>query len=79
MSIGNEKIFEKRGDNLLIENITKLCKEKNITFAELERETGLGNGTIRRWDEMNPRVDRLKLVADYFGVTIDFLINGGGK
>ena len=64
---------------MLIENITNLCKEKNITFAELERETGLGNGTIRRWDEMNPRVDRLKLVADYFGVTIDFLINGGGK
>lgn len=64
---------------MLIENITKLCKEKNITFAELEREIHLGNGTIRRWDEMNPRVDRLKLVADYFGVTIDFLINGGGK
>lgn len=62
---------------MLLDNISALCKEHNVTFAEVERITGLGNGTIRRWDEMNPRVDRLKLVADYFGVTIDELIERG--
>ena len=64
---------------MLLENISALCKKNNITFAELERETGLGNGVIRRWGEMNPRVDRLKLVADYFGVGIDDLMKEGGE
>ena len=59
---------------MLMENISELCKSRRITFAELERSTGLGNGTVRRWNEMNPRVDKLKLVADFFGVTIDELL-----
>lgn len=59
---------------MLLENISELCKSRRITFAELERSTGLGNGTVRRWNEMNPRVDKLKLVADFFGVTIDSLL-----
>ena len=58
---------------VLLRNVAELCKAKNITFAELERETGLGNGTVRRWASMNPRVDLLKKVADYFGVTLDEL------
>ena len=60
---------------MLLENISKLCKERGITFAELERETGLGNGTVRRWGEMNPRVDLLKKVADYFCVTLDEIMS----
>lgn len=59
---------------MLLENVSALCKERNITFAELERKTGLGNGTVRRWKDMNPRVDLLKKVADYFGVTLDELM-----
>ena len=51
-----------------------MCSDRNITIAELERETGIGNGVISRWDTLNPRVDRLKLVADYFGVSMDELL-----
>lgn len=61
---------------MVLDNISRLCKKRNITFAELERETGLGNGTVRRWKDMNPRVDLLKKVADFFGVTLDDLVNG---
>ena len=64
---------------MLLENITRLCRERGITFAELERETGLGNGTVRRWKEMNPRVDLLKKVADYFGVTLDEMMSKGDE
>lgn len=72
MSIANWQVG---GDKLnLVGNISELCKSNCLTVAELERKIGLGNGVIRRWNEMNPRVDRLKLVADYFGVTIDDLM-----
>lgn len=59
---------------MLAENIRALCKENGITLAELERTVGLGNGTIRRWDSKSPRLDRVKLVADFFGVSVDDLL-----
>ena len=59
---------------MILENIRRLCQERNITLAALERETGIGNGVIARWGEMRPRVDLLKRVADYFGCTVDELL-----
>lgn len=60
---------------MIYENIVSLCKAKNISIAKLERETGLGNATIRTWETSSPSVDRLKKVADYLGVTIDSLLS----
>jgi transcriptional regulator with XRE-family HTH domain len=62
------------GDSLIATNIGYLCKAHGTTFAEVERAVGLGNGVIRRWDEYSPRVESLKLVADYFNVSIDELM-----
>ena len=59
---------------MILQNIKRLCEANDITFAKLEREAGLGNGTISRWGDGKPRVDKLKLVADYFHVTVDFLL-----
>jgi transcriptional regulator with XRE-family HTH domain len=67
--------FNEGGEKVILENIRRLCKERNLTIAELEREAKLGNGVIARWGEMNPRVDKLKAVADVFGVTVDDLIS----
>lgn len=60
---------------MILENIRRLCKKRNMTIAELEREAKLGNGVIARWGEMNPRVDKLKSVADVLGVSVDELIS----
>lgn len=60
---------------LIFNNIVSLCKDRNISIAKLEKEIGLGNATIRTWKTSSPSVERLKLVADYFGVTVDSLIN----
>ena len=58
----------------LVEKIKDLCKEKKISVAELERKTGISNGQIRKWDVSTPGVDKLKLVADYFDVSVDYLL-----
>ncbi|NBJ71012.1 MULTISPECIES: helix-turn-helix transcriptional regulator [Clostridia] len=58
----------------LVEKIKNLCKEKKITVAELERQTGISNGQIRKWDDSTPGVDKLKKVADYFDVSVDYLL-----
>lgn len=59
---------------MIFTNISKLCKKNNISIAKLERETGLGNATVRNWSISSPTVDKLKLVADYFGVSVDDLL-----
>ena len=58
---------------MILENITRLCKEKGVSIARLERETGISNGTISRWGVSSPTVNNLKAVADYFGVDLDDL------
>lgn len=60
---------------MIFENISDLCTQKGISIARLEKETGLGNSTIRGWITSSPTVEKLKAVADYFDVTLDELLN----
>ncbi len=59
---------------MILEKIESLCKRRGITIAKLEKECGIGNGTIARWDKSFPRTDNLKKVADFLGVSIEFLL-----
>ena len=45
-----------------------------MNFSKLEKAVGLGNGVIGKWQNSSPRVDSVKLVADFFGVTVDDLL-----
>lgn len=58
----------------LVEKIKALCQTKDITFAALERRLDFGNGTIRKWDNATPSGDKLAKVADYFNVSVDYLL-----
>ena len=60
---------------MIYTNIAKLCQSRKISVARLEKETGLGNATIRGWNTSSPTVEKLKAVADYFGVTVDDLLS----
>jgi transcriptional regulator with XRE-family HTH domain len=58
----------------LVERIQALCSSKDTTLIGLEREIGLGRGTIRKWDQYSPSVDKIQKVADYFNVFADYLL-----
>lgn len=60
---------------MLYHNIVVLCKGKGISISKLEKETGLGNGTVGRWEKSSPSVENVKKVADYFEVSVDYLIS----
>lgn len=59
---------------MVYKNILRLCEQKKISVAALERELGFGNATIRSWTSASPTVDKLQRVAKFFGVTIDSLL-----
>lgn len=60
---------------MILDNIKWLCREHKTNITNLEKEVGLGFGTVYKWGKVSPSVDNLKLVADYFGVTIDQLMD----
>lgn len=59
--------------------IKELCKTRDIKTVKLEEELGFANGTINKWDTSRPSADRLKAVADYFGVSMEYLMTGEEK
>lgn len=59
---------------MIFKKIEALCKERSISVSKLEKECGIGNGTIKGWEKSSPRLDTLKKVADYFGVTIEYFL-----
>lgn len=59
---------------MILENICKLCQARGISIARLEKVLGLGNATIRNWGTSSPSVEKLKKVADFFGTTVDALL-----
>lgn len=58
----------------LVQKIKNLADEKNTTFAEIERKTGISNGQIRRWDKSSPKAENLQKVATYLNVSTDYLL-----
>ncbi|MCL1924937.1 MAG: helix-turn-helix domain-containing protein [Defluviitaleaceae bacterium] len=62
----------------VVERIFELMRENNIKPSELQRETELSNGIITQWKKgrSEPSSTSIKKIADYFNVTIDYLVNG---
>jgi transcriptional regulator with XRE-family HTH domain len=58
----------------MLEKIKRLCQEQNISISKLEKECGLGNGTIGGWANSSPSAHNLKLVADYFQKPLEYFL-----
>lgn len=62
---------------MIYDNVKRLCDEKGITIQKLEKDTGLSNGAVSKWNTSDPGVSKVKLAADYLGVSIENLIRAG--
>ncbi|MCO1599874.1 hypothetical protein [Desulfosporosinus nitroreducens] len=58
----------------LLENVKQICKENNVSVPKLEKELELGSGSIYKWDSSFPAVDKVQRVADYFSISVDYLL-----
>lgn len=63
-------------ENNIVFNIKDLCEKRGVTFCEVEKAVGIGNGTIARWATRSPQVNNLIKVAKYFDVTVNRLLRG---
>lgn len=61
-----------------IQRILKLLELRDITAAQLTREAGLTAGLISQWKKgaQKPSSKNLQKIADYFHVSVDYLLTG---
>ena len=57
----------------LVERINGLCRERGVTMNQMEKAIGL-KSTVARWADHDPSIGKVRLVAQYLGVTISDLI-----
>lgn len=56
--------------------IKKLCTEHGIALTALEKELEFGRGSLGKLKSGGTSAKRLQKVADYFGVSINYLMTG---
>lgn len=62
-------------ESILYQRIEELCAGKGITMSKLASDLGFSPSLIRKWKgETSPSIDKVKLIAEYFGVSLDYLI-----
>lgn len=57
-----------------LEIINQLCKGRGISLAQLEKDLDYGNGSLAKSKNMS--ADRMYKIAQYFGVSMEYLITG---
>ena len=58
------------------ERVKELCRIKGISMNLAEIEIGLAKGYISKLDKINPNTKTLQKIADYFGVSLEYLTTG---
>ena len=60
--------------NNIVGKIRALANKQGLSLPALEAKLNLGNGTISRWNKSAPNTDKLTRVADFFHVSMDYLL-----
>lgn len=67
-------------DDNAYQRFEELLLDKGVTAYKVSKATGITTTTLTNWKKGKyvPKADKLQLIADYFGVTLDYLMNGDG-
>lgn len=61
----------------MYEKFAKLLKKNNVTAYQVAKATGVATATLTEWKKgtYTPKADKLKKIADYFGVSIEYFLD----
>lgn len=60
----------------MYDRIKLLCKQKGVTVTGTEKELGFARGSLCKVDTNKPSMERVNKLADYFGVSVEYLMTG---
>lgn len=58
----------------MLDRIKELANNRKITLSRLEEDLGFGKNSLYSWKNKTPGVDKIQKVADYFDVSVDYLL-----
>lgn len=60
----------------MYEKFADLLDKTNKTAYQVAKDTGISTATLSNWKNGNykPKADKLKIIADYFGVSIEYFL-----
>ena len=63
----------------LYKAVKTVAAQNEKSIYRIEKDLNLSNGLISKWNKSVPRADSLQKVADYLGVTTQYLFSLSGK
>lgn len=63
---------------MFIDTYESLCKQRGVSCSKAAQEMGINKGTVSVWRNKGtrPQAAQLEKIAEYFGVTVDYLLTG---
>ncbi len=60
------------------ENFENLCVTRGVKPSNVSKATGISTATLTSWKQgkYTPKNDKLQKIAEYFGVSLDYLTTG---
>lgn len=58
----------------LKERVQELCKQKNVTAQQVKLDLGFGKSYINKLNTNVPNASKMRLIADYFSISVDYLL-----
>lgn len=60
----------------MYERYVELRDKKGVTDYRVSEDTGISRSTFTDWKNgrSQPKIDKLKILADYFGVSIEYFL-----
>lgn len=55
--------------------VKTVADQNDKSIYQIEKDLHLSNGLISKWNKSVPRIDSLQKVADYLGVTTQYLLS----
>nr|DAI64865.1 MAG TPA: Repressor protein CI [Caudoviricetes sp.] len=67
-----------KGEQIMYEIFSKLLQEHGVTPYKVSKETGVSQSTLSDWKRgvSTPKIDKLQKIANYFGVSVEYLQTG---
>lgn len=62
----------------MYEIFSKLLKEQNVRASDVSKATGINPTVFSEWKKgkSSPKIDKLQKIADYFNVSLEYLMSG---
>ncbi|MEC1020166.1 helix-turn-helix domain-containing protein [Bacillus paralicheniformis] len=58
----------------LFDRVKKLARSRGLSIAELERQLNLSPNILYKLKNQKPSTDRIETIADFFDVSVDYLL-----